>query len=57
MGKKFDGDPRYADVMDGKLYVFLNEEIFNAYQQDKVGTIDKANKQWPKIRSKAAESL
>ncbi|MGJ3254865.1 MAG: YHS domain-containing (seleno)protein [Alcanivorax sp.] len=57
VGKKFDGDPRYADVVDGKLYVFLNEEIFNAYQKDKAGTIAKAGKQWPKIRSKAAESL
>jgi YHS domain-containing protein len=24
VGKKFDGDPRYAAVVDGKLYVFLN---------------------------------
>lgn len=57
VGKKFDGDPRYADVVDGKLYVFLNEEIFNAYQKDKDGTIAKARKQWKSIRSKAVESL
>ena len=31
VGKKFDGSPRYADVRDGKLYVFLNEEILKAY--------------------------
>ncbi len=57
VGKNFDGDPRYADVVDGKLYVFLNEEIFNAYQQDKAGTIAKASKQWSTIRSKPVDAL
>lgn len=31
VGKKFDGDPKYADVRNGKLYVFLNEEIFRMH--------------------------
>lgn len=57
VGKKFDGDPRFADVLDGKLYVFLNEDIFKAYQADKAGTIAKANKQWKQIRNKAVETL
>jgi YHS domain-containing protein len=29
-GKKLDGDPRYADVVDGKLYLFLNASVFEA---------------------------
>ena len=57
VAKKFDGDPRYAAVQDGKLYVFLNEEIFNAFQKDRAGTIAKAEKNWRKIEHAAARSL
>lgn len=57
VGKKFDGDPKYADVNNGKLYVFVNEDVFRSYQKDKAGTIEKAEKNWPKIQSKAAREL
>ena len=57
VGKKFDGDPQFADVRDGKLFVFLNEEIYNAYQADKAGTISKADTQWDKIIHTAAKDL
>ena len=57
VGKKFDGDPRYADIRNGKLYLFLNEEIFRMYQKDKDGTIAKADAQWKKIKHTAAKDL
>lgn len=57
VGKKFDGDPQYADVRNGKLYVFLNEDIFRMYQKDKDGVIAKAEKNWAKIRETAARDL
>ncbi|MEM7669738.1 MAG: YHS domain-containing (seleno)protein [Pseudomonadota bacterium] len=57
VGKKFDGDPEYAAVVDGKLYVFLNEEIFGLFQKDRAGTITKASKKWPEIRSVAVGAL
>ncbi len=57
VGKKFDGDPRWADVRDGKLYVFLSEAIFNAYQRDPEGTIAKAETNWRQIRSTAVTEL
>ncbi len=57
VGAKFDGDPRYSDVVDGKLYVFLNEEIYDAYQQDPKGTIAKAEKNWTRIRSTPSKEL
>ena len=57
VGKKFDGNPRYAAVEDGKLYVFLNEEIFRAFDADRSGTIAKASRQWTKIRTRAASDL
>lgn len=57
VGKKFDGDPRYAAVENGKLYVFLNEEIFHAFNKDRAGTIAKAERNWTKIRHTAATEL
>ena len=57
VGKKFDGNPRYAAVVDEKLYVFLNEDILKAYQKDPKGTISKAKKNWEEIEHKAAKSL
>lgn len=57
VGKKFDGDPRYAAVENGRLYVFLNEEIYRAFMNDREGTIAKAASNWPNIRSTAAGSL
>lgn len=57
VGKKFDGDPHYADVVDGKLYLFLNEEIFRMYQNDRAGTIAKANANWAEIKHTAAAEL
>lgn len=57
VGKKFDGNPRFAAVRDGKLYVFLNEEIFKLFNKDRAGTIAKAEKNWTKIKHTAATRL
>ena len=57
VAKKFDGDPRYAAVENGKLYVFLNEEIFTAFQKDRAGTIAKAEKSWRRIEHAEVRSL
>lgn len=57
VGKKFDGNPNYAEVVNGKLYVFLNKEIFGLYKKDKKGTIGKAATKWPKIKHTAATDL
>jgi YHS domain-containing protein len=50
-GKKLDGDPRYADVVDGKLYLFLNAAVFEAYSKDKAGVLAQAERNWPGIMS------
>lgn len=50
LGKKLDGSPRYADIVDGKLYLLLNAAVFEAYKKDKAGTIAEANKLWPTIK-------
>ena len=56
-GLKLDGSPRFADVVDGKLYLFLNADVFEAYKKDKAGTIAKAEANWKKIRHTAATAL
>lgn len=47
IGKKLDAAPRFADIVDGKLYVFLNAVAFEKYKEDKAGTLAKAEKNWP----------
>ena len=57
VGKKFDGDPNFAAVLNDKLYVFLNEAVYKAYLKDQAGTIDKAESNWTKIEHTAATAL
>jgi YHS domain-containing protein len=57
VGKKFDGDPSYAAVIDKKLYLFLNEGVYREFLKDKTGTIKVANTQWKKIKHTAAVDL
>lgn len=57
VAKKFDGNPSYASVEDGKLYVFLNQDIYKLYQKDRQGTINKAANNWVKIQHTAASAL
>jgi len=57
LGKKFDGDPRYADIVDGKLYLFVNEEIYAQYQKDARNILRNAERTWPSIQHTAIEDL
>lgn len=51
VNKKLDGNPRFADVRDGKLYVFVNQTIFNKYKEDPAGTIATAEENWKTIQN------
>ena len=57
VGKKFDGDPTFHAIIDERLYVFLNKQIFEAFNKDRQGTIAKAEDNWKTIRSVAVEDL
>ncbi|MEQ8816533.1 MAG: YHS domain-containing (seleno)protein [Thalassobaculum sp.] len=57
VGKKLDGDVRYADIVDGKLYLFVNAAIFEKYLANKDAVIAGAFAKWPEIRSTAVEDL
>jgi len=55
--KKFDGDPRYWKIVDGKLYLNLNADIAATWNKDIPGNIAKAEGNWPKIHAVAAAKL
>jgi len=57
LGRKFDGDPMFADIFEGKLYLFVNAAVLEIYKQDKQKWLTKAEEMWPKIRSKAVSEL
>lgn len=49
VGKKLDGDVRYADIVEGKLYLFVNQSIFEKYLEDRTTIISGAFAKWPEI--------
>jgi YHS domain-containing protein len=57
LGKKLDGDPRFADIVDGKLYLFVNQAVYEKYKADPQATITKAEEVWPTIHHTAIGSL
>ncbi len=57
IGKKLDAATRYADIVDGKLYVFLNAVAFGKYKEDKAGTLAKAERNWPAMHHRAVEEV
>jgi YHS domain-containing protein len=57
VGKKFDGDPRYWTVSGDRLYLNLNREIFEQFNEDVAGNIAKAEKNWKKIEHEPVGEL
>lgn len=57
LGKKFDGDPVFADIVDEKLYLFVNDAVFRKYKENPQQTLTEAQKMWPKIKHIAVSDL
>ena len=57
LGKKFDGDPRYWRIVDGRLYLNLNGNIQAEWSKDIAGNITKANTNWSRIHGTPVERL
>lgn len=57
LGKKLDGDARYADIVDGKLYLFVNDKIFQMYLADKENVLKRAHAKWSDIKHTAVGDL
>jgi hypothetical protein len=57
LGKKFDGDPRFWTIGDGRLYLNLNGDLQAESSKDIAGNIAKADSNWQRIRTVAADRL
>lgn len=57
VGKKLDGDVRYADIVEGKLYLFVNAAILEKYREDPQAVIEGANAKWPEIENTPISAL
>ena len=57
LGKKFDGDPRYWKIVDGRLYLNLNGDIQAEWSKDVPGNLSKSEANWTKIRDVAVGKL
>ena len=57
LGKKFDGDPRFWKIVDGKLYLNLNGDIQAEWSKDIGGNIKKADVNWDRIHALPADKL
>lgn len=57
VGKKFDGNPDFWKIINGKLYLNLNADVQKKFDADTDGSLKKAEGLWPKIQSKAPGDL
>jgi len=57
VGKKFHGDPDVWEVVDGRLYLNLDNKIKGLWTKDVPGNIAKAERQWTKIENVPAAKL
>ena len=48
---------RDADIVDGRLYLFLNAAVFEAYKKDKAGILAKAAKNWPNMHHRSVAEV
>jgi len=57
LGKKFYGDPTVYEVIDGKLYLNLDQKIQGLWNKDKKGHIASADELWKTIKYVPAAEL
>jgi YHS domain-containing protein len=57
VGAKFDGDPRYWKIVDGRLYLNLDSGIQQAWLKDVPGAIKTADANWPNLAGKLPSEI
>jgi YHS domain-containing protein len=57
VGKKFVGDPDVWEIVDGRLYLNLDNKIKGLWTKDIPGNIEKANAKWPRIKDEMPSEL
>jgi len=55
--KKLDIDPTQFKVVEGRLYLNVNADVFNAWEKDMPTNIKNADQNWPSIKDKAPNTL
>jgi len=55
--KKLDGDPNVWKIVDGKLYLNVNQDVSVMWNRDIPGNLEKANDNWPTIKNKTPAEL
>ena len=55
--RKFDGDPQLWRIVDGRLYVNVAEGPHRRWLEDVPGSIQRADRNWPRIRHRAPKDL
>ncbi len=56
-GKKFEIDGKAFEVVDGKLYVNKNVEVYKAWKEDVSTHIEQAHGKWSTVKNIAASEL
>ncbi len=56
-GKKFEIDGKAFEIVDGKLYVNKNQEVYKAWKLNIPKHLMEANTEWPEIEFIAANEL
>jgi hypothetical protein len=57
LGKKFEVDGKAFEVVDGQLYVNKNLAVYKTWKEDVPGNLRKSEKNWPQIKTVAADDL
>lgn len=57
VGAKFDGDPNNWKIVDGKLYLNLDNGVQQNWLKDVPGNIKKAEANWPGIKGKLPSEI
>ncbi len=57
VGKKFVGDPEVWKIVDGRLFLNLDQKIQKEWSKDIPGRIKLADQKWPKIKDKSPAEL
>ncbi len=56
-GKKFEIDGKAFEIVNGKLFVNKNKDVYKAWKKDVPKHLKEANSQWPKVEQVAKEAL
>lgn len=57
VGQKFAGDPEVWRIVDGRLYLNLDNSIQTMWLEDIPGRISSADENWKKIKNKSPQEL